>query len=400
MQLDTRKSVMGGDLEIDYLERAGALAPTIEALAPEIERERRLPPSLLAALHEAGLFRLLLPRTVGGAEVAPDVFFQVIEEIAKADASTAWCLGQALGCSMSAAYLDPTVAWSIFGSDPRAVLAWGPGPKARAVAVPGGYRVSGTWSFASGGRHATWLGGHCPIFDGDGKPCLGTDGRVLERTMLFPAASATMADVWNVVGLKGTGSDNFTVTDLFVRHDHSVIREFEQECREPGPLYRISSTSMYAIGFAGVALGIARATLDSFVQTARDKTPRGMKNPLRDNAVVQSQAAQAEARLQSARLYLLQSVREIWQAINISGAITVDQRMTIRLASTYAIHQAREAVDFAYHAAGATAIFESNPFERRFRDIHTVSQQLQGRQAHFETVGNYLLGGDPDLLFV
>ena len=157
----------------------------------------------------------------------------------------------------------------------------------------------------------------------------------------------------------------------------------------------------YEVGFAGVALGIARASLDSFVDVARNKIPRGKKSPLRDNAVVQTNLALAEVGIRSARAFLLQSVAEIWKEISAGDRLTVDHRIAIRMASTNGIHKSREAVDFAYNAAGATAIFESHPLERRFRDIHTVTQQLQGRLlTPFETVGAWMLGADADLTFV
>ena len=143
-------------------------------------------------------------------------------------------------------------------------------------------------------------------------------------------------------------------------------------------------------------MGIARSTLDAFVELAREKVPFRGRRTLRDNNVVQSQVAQAEARLRSARFFLYQSLEEITEEVARSGGLTLDQRVTIRLASTFAIHQSMSIVDMAYHAAGSNAIFEENPFERRFRDIHTVSQQLQGRQEHFETVGQYLLGLQSD----
>lgn len=381
------------------MERARELAPRLQDWVEQIEQERRLPAPVLDALHEAGLFRLLLPRALDGGETDPATFVQVMEEIARVDASTAWCVCQASGCSMVAAYLQPEVAWEIFGNDPRAVLAWGPGP-ARAVAADGGYRVTGTWSFASGCRHATWLGGYCPISEPGGAARRHADGTHEGRTMLFPAARATIVDVWSVSGLRGTGSDTFVVTDLFVPHRHTVSRDDPAERRHPSPLYCFSSRSLYASGFAGVGLGIARAVLDAFVELARDKTPRGFTRPLRDNAVVQSQVAQAEAQLRSARLFLLSSLDEIWRAIGRSGALTLDQRILIRLAATHAIQQARQVVDAAYHAAGASAIFTSSAFERRFRDMHTVTQQLQGRQAHFETVGQFLLGLPPDTTFL
>jgi hypothetical protein len=160
---------LGGDAFV--IARAEAVRPAVAAAADEIESKRRLPPRLLDELHGQKLFRLLMPKTNGGIETDPITFFHVIETIARADASTAWCLSQAGGCAMTAAYLDLPVAQEIFGG-PNAVVAWGPGPKARAIEceVDGvrGYKVTGEWAFASGGRHATWLGAHCPIFTADG----------------------------------------------------------------------------------------------------------------------------------------------------------------------------------------------------------------------------------------
>jgi indole-3-acetate monooxygenase len=380
---------------IDYVASARELGPQLAAAAEEIERRRELPEPLVEALIERGLFRLLLPRALGGAELHPASYVKVIEEIAKHDASAAWCLGQACGCTMTAAYLDPQVAQEIFGPR-RGIVAWGPPGPAEAQAVPGGYRLSGTWSFASGSHHATWLGAHVPILEADGTPQRRPDRGPVMRTLLFPKASAKFTDIWHVIGLRGTGSDSYTVTDLFVPKEYTVLREAEAKPRQPGLLYAFSSSNIYASGFAGVALGIARSALDAFVELARDKIPRGAKSTLRDNNVIQAQVAQSEARLGASRAFLLGALDQIWREADAAGQLTVDHNTTIRLASTWAIHQTREVVDTAYHAAGATAIFESNPFERRFRDIHTVVQQYQGRQAHFETVGQVLLGLEPE----
>jgi len=227
-------------------------------------------------------------------------------------------------------------------------------------------------------------------------PRVRPDGGPVVRTLLFPKASASFADIWHVIGLRGTGSDSYTVTDLFVPEEYTVLRDAPAKPRQPGLLYAFSSSNIYASGFAGVAIGIARSALDAFVELARDKIPRGAKRTLRDNNVIQAQVSQSEARLRGARAFLLGSLDEIWRQVRESRRLTMDHNTTIRLASTWAIHQAREVVDTAYHAAGATAIFESNPFERRFRDIHTVVQQYQGRQAHFEAVGQALLGLEPE----
>ena len=381
--------------DTEYLRRAQELGPELDAAAEEIEQRRELPEAIIEALVERGLFRLLLPRTLGGAELRPAAYVSVIEEVAKHDASTAWCLGQACGCTMTSAYLDPAVAREIFGGK-RGIVAWGPPGPAEAHAVPGGYRLTGTWSFASGSHHATWLGAHVAILDPNGVLQLRPDGGRAMRTLLFPKASASLTDIWHVIGLRGTGSDSYTVTDLFVPEKYTVLRENAAKAHQTGLLYAFSSSNIYASGFAGVALGIARSALDAFVELARDKIPRGAKRTLRDNNVVQAQVSQSEARLCAARAFLLGSLDEIWRDVSGSRRLTMDHNTTIRLASTWAIHQARDVVDMAYHAAGATAIFKSNPFERRFRDIHTVIQQYQGRQAHFETVGQALLGLEPE----
>jgi alkylation response protein AidB-like acyl-CoA dehydrogenase len=383
----------------DMLDTARALAPTIAAFADRVEAERRLPAPLSDALHEAGLFRMLLPRSLGGAELAPPDFVQVMEEVAKADASTAWVLGQTAGCSMVAAYLTPAVAKAIFGP-PRGVLAWGSGPQGRAVRVDGGFRLTGSWSYASGIREATWIGAHTFVVEGDGTPARHPDGAPTIRTLLFPAAQATITDVWNVMGLRGTGSDTYEVNDLFVPHEHSAARDEATERREHGPLYCFSSGNLYASGFACVSLGIARALLDAYVALATEKTAHRAKTTLRESAVVQAQVALGDARLRAARSHLLATLAGIEDTARKAGEVTLEQRVRIRQAASYASREGREVGTAVYHAAGAQAIFTGGPWERRLRDLHSVSQQLQGRDDHFEAVGRFLLGLPPDSPFI
>jgi alkylation response protein AidB-like acyl-CoA dehydrogenase len=376
----------------DPVARARGLRAQIEGAAQAIERERALPRELLHALHDSRLFRLLLPKSCGGEEVAPAVFVAAVEEVAKADASVAWCMAQGSGCSMAAAYLEPAVAQEIFGGR-EAVLAWGPGAaNATARAVQGGYRVSGSWPYASGSRHAQWLGGHAQLLDAQGKACLGPDGKPAERTLLFPKAKAAIKDLWHVVGLKGTGSDTYTVTDLFVSARYSFTRESAADRRESGPLYRFTTFQLYGCGFAAVALGIARATLDAFIAMAAVKIPMLGAKPVRENAVVQAKVASAEARWQSARAYLMQTLDAAWAAASRGESLGLQQRAALRLAGVYATEQAREVVEIAYHLAGGSAIFEKEAFERRLRDMHAVTQQVQGQFVNFEHVGQVLLG--------
>jgi indole-3-acetate monooxygenase len=383
--------------EIDYVERAHALAPLLEDAADEIEERRQLPERVVEALVEGGFFRLLLPRSLGGAELHPSTYVQVLEEIGKAEPSTAWSLGQNSGCSMTAPYLDPAVAREVFGP-PRGILAWGPElPGAgRGVAVEGGIRVTGRWGFATGSRHATWLGAHVPIFEPGGAPRMNPNGRPFVRTVLFPKTSAKIIDNWQVIGLRGTGSDSYAVEDLFVPLKYTASRDNQAERREPGLLYKFTSGMVYAMGFSNVSLGIARGALEAFIVLARDKIPRGARNPLRQNNVIQAQVAQCEARLRSCRAFIHATLREMWDAAERTGDFLPEQHARLRLASTWAIQQSRDVVAAVYSAAGATAIFNENPFERRLRDMHAGSQQGQGRPVHFETVGQILLGLPPE----
>ncbi|HKX09304.1 MAG TPA: acyl-CoA dehydrogenase family protein [Stellaceae bacterium] len=377
-------------------ERVQALLPDIAAHTKETERERRIAAPLVAKMLDAGLFRMLLPRPFNGLETDPLTFTAAIEAIAKADASTAWSLCQTSVCAMIAAYLPADAAMEIFGGDPKAVLAWGAGPAGRAVASEGGYRVTGNFAFASGGRHATWMGAHCPVFELDGTQRRTETGVPVVRTVLFPASAAPMTDIWHVMGLRGTGSDAYAVSDLFVPETHAVGRDDPAYRRYPGALYVLPTNSLYSCGFASLALGVSRAMLDAFKALAMEKTPRGYKSALRLSAVTQTEIAENEARLRGARMYLRGTLGEVWESLQRTRTLALDQRMAIRLAASQTLKEAVAVGDFAYYAAGATAIFESHPFERRFRDLHAVSQQLQARRSHFETVGKYLLDVEVD----
>jgi indole-3-acetate monooxygenase len=379
----------------DYVAHARSLGPLLADAAEEIERTRELPAPIVSALIDKGLFRLLQPHSLGGSELDPMTYIQIVEEIASHDASTGWCVEQANGCSMVAAFLEPEVAQEIFGP-PNGIVAWGPVGPAELTVVPGGFRLTGAWNFASGSHHASWLGAHVVARGPEGVPLRRTDGGEILRTLLFPKSRARMTDIWHVVGLRGTGSDRYEVTDLFIPERYTVVRDPQITPRQPGRLYCFSSSNLYASGVAAVALGIARGMVADFIELATAKVPRGARQRLCENQVIQLQLAQAEARLGSARAYLMGSLSEIWDSVGETGELSLAQNTMIRLATTWAIDQAREIVNTLYHSAGSTAIFDDCPFERRFRDMHTASQQAQGRQAHYETIGRVLFGLAPD----
>jgi len=382
---------------IDWVARAAALVPTIEAAADRIEAERRIVPEVVAALHDAGLFRMLLPASLDGGAAHIVAFNQVIETIAAADASTAWCLAQQVASTQAAGYLDAKIAREIF-SAPGGAVAWGPPSGAKAVATDGGYTVNGRWRFASGSEHCPWLGGHCAVFEGDGKQRLDGHGRPVMRTMLFCKEKAMFHDIWHVIGLRGTASNGYEVRDLFVPELYTYWRDNPPDRRDAYALFNIPLLTLYGMGFSGVALGLARASLTAFMKLAETKKPsatHGAPIALRDNPVVQGRVAKATGRLQSARTYLTDRLGLFWDAAIANRTPTLEERAQLRVAITGAIEQSRRVVDFAYHAAGADAIFNGSPFERRFRDMHTVTAQGQAHLSNFEGAGQALFGSEP-----
>jgi indole-3-acetate monooxygenase len=370
------------------VERARALAPLIARDADEIERTRRLTPAVTAALIENGLYRALLPRSFGGAEAPLDIFMQMQEEIAKVDASTAWCLGQCSVCAMTAAYLDPDAANEIFNTPPG-ILAWG-AVAHEVKAVPGGYQATARWDFASGSRQASWLGAHVRVVEADGTTRKKKDGSSEIHTILFPIGSATMYDVWDVIGLKGTGTDSYSVENLFVPERFATLRDDPSAVREKGPLYKLSTNMVFGMGFAATSVGVARATLDAAIALARSKLPQGL-SAMRENSAVQGLIGRTEANLRAARAYLYATAAETWRDLERGEPITERHRIALRIAATWTIHQSALVVDTAYHMAGATAVFAANPFERRFRDMHAIAQQIQARDTHYEDAGRAIL---------
>jgi len=370
------------------IQKARDLAPMVNAAGSENDDIRKLTQPVVKALIDGGFFHMLKPKSVGGMELRPIHFTQVTEALAQADGSTGWVVCQGNGCSMTAAYMDPKVAQEMFGPV-NGILAWGPALGTdSAIPVDGGYRISGAWRFASGSQNATWLGAHIRI-KGTGEL----------RSFLFPKTSAIMTDIWHTVGLRGTASNQYSVDDLFVPEERAIHRDNPKFRREDGLLYRFTSGQLYSMGFAGVGLGIARGTIEAFLELPANKVARGASKPMRENNVVQSQLGQCEARWQSARAFLHKTVEDVWDYVEQHGEMTLPHRAAIRLASTWSIQQSREVVNMLYHAMGSMAVFEENPFERRLRDIHTVAQQAQGRQLHFETVGQLMLGMPAENVF-
>lgn len=376
-------------MTLSPLETAQKLAPLIRSSAPETDALRELPRPLFEAMADAGLFRLALPRTLGGFEMDLPSYIQVIEELGRADASTAWVTNQVSIFATYAARMETAAARAIWIDTPRSVVANTPQANAQALVVPGGYRVTGRQGFSTGSRHASWLAAHATVTE-QGRPRLD-DGQPEMRYCFVPRAEAQILDTWQVRGMRGTGTNHFAVDDVFVPEDRTV-KSVTAPLVEQGPLYRLPRTLVFASGDAAVALGTARSCLAAFMELATTKTPRAMDALLRDQPMIQSEVGRAEARLRASRAFLREAVREIWDAVVATGAVTLEQRAVLRLATTDGIRTAVSIVDMVYNMAGATAAYESSPIQRHFQDVHVMSQHLQARLAHYELVGRHWLG--------
>jgi indole-3-acetate monooxygenase len=370
------------------LDAARKLAPQIRSSADEIDAARELPRPLFEALADAGLFHLAVPRAIGGAEIDFPTYVEVIEEIGKADASTGWVVNQGAIFGTYAARMPREVARAIWIDTPRGVVANTPAATAKAVVVPGGYRVTGRQGFSTGCRHAAWVAAHAQVVE-NGQVRLER-GQPEARYFFVPVAEAELLDTWHVRGMRGTGTHHFAVTDVFVPVERTVLSA-TAKLMEEGPLYKIPRTLAFASGDAAVALGMARASLDAFVELAGAKTPRAMQALLRDQSMVQVGVGQAEASLRSGRAFLMETVRDIWSEAT-AGAVSLERRAILRLATTHGIRLAAQVIDTVYNAAGATAAYEGHLIQRHFQDIHVITQHLQGRMAHYELVGRHWLG--------
>jgi alkylation response protein AidB-like acyl-CoA dehydrogenase len=371
------------------LEVARKLAPQIRSGADETDRTRELPKALFEAIADAGLFHLAVPRAIGGGEIDLPTYVQVIEELGKADASTGWVVNQGAIYATYAARMPRAAAKKIWIDPPRAVVANTPAATAKAIVVPGGYRVTGRQGFSTGCRHATWVAAHAQVLD-NGKTRLEPDGTPEMRYMLVPVGEAELLDTWHTRGMRGTGTHHFAVHDVFVP-DERTVRSATATLLEDGPLYKVPRTLCFASGDTAVALGMARSCLETFAELAGSKTPRAMPNLLREQSMVQVHVGQAEAALRSGRAFLLEAVSQIWEAAT-KGAVTLEHRATLRLATTHGIRLAAQIIDTVYNASGATAAYDGHLIQRHFQDIHVITQHLQGRLAHYELVGRHWLG--------
>jgi alkylation response protein AidB-like acyl-CoA dehydrogenase len=374
-----------------FIDAAKAMAPQIQASAEESERTRRLPMPLVEAMARAGLFRLWIPRALGGEETDPMTLVRVIEAISQVDGATGWCLMIGSLYGLFGGCLPAAAAHEIYGRDPLVITGGAFRSAGQAIAVDGGYRVTGRWAFGSGCQHSVWIVGGCRIFDGD-QPRFGADGTPAVRILFFPAADCEILDTWQSVGLRGTGSHDYAVTDLFVPAARSL--SFREPPVQTGPLYALPVIALFAAGIAAVPLGIARHAVDMLTELASTKVAVRSRQTVNTHAMLQADLGRAEALLRSGRAFLYETLGEAWDVVTAGNTLSLKQRVMLWLAATQATTAATQAVDLMFSAGGSASVYANSGLERCVRDIRAAGQHVTVAPGNYETAGQAFLGFD------
>lgn len=375
-----------------FPQRLQAVLPAVRSRREEIERARRLPRDLVAELSATGIFRLGLPRALGGDEATPVEIMRAIETISAADGSAGWCAMIAVGNGTVGGYMSDAGAKEVF-ADPALPTAGIAAPSGLAVPADGGFRVSGRWKFASGITHVDWLfAGAILMFDG--KPRMTAAGIPEFVHVFMPVGELEIHDTWFASGLCGTGSNDVSANDVHVPEPRTFSL-FDASTHRPEPLFQMPVLTLFAPQVAAVGLGVARAALDELAEMAGEKTPSFSAARLADKPVTQVEIARAEAQLGGARAFLHDSVEDLWQTVVAGEEPTMRRRALCRIAALQATETAARVARTASTLAGGTSIYTSSSLQRHARDADAVLHHVTQSPQHWEEAGRVLLGLEP-----
>jgi alkylation response protein AidB-like acyl-CoA dehydrogenase len=368
----------------DVLDATRELAPTIAARAAEIETARRLPPDLLDDLRRVGCFRVLRPRTHGGLGADLPEAMRIIESLARADASVAWTVMIGAATWIDMARL-PRATFDALFATPDVITAGVFNPTGSIAVTPGGYQVSGRWSFASGCQHADWLFGNCIEGVVDGVPQM--------RMAVLAPEQVVIEDTWTVSGLCGTGSHHFRADSIVVPAERTWRPLTDPPCVDE-PIVRIPPLALISLITASVPLGLAQGALDDIHAIAAGKVPLLAGAPLAANPHFQFELATADTELRAARALLYESAESAWKTVTTGGELTLEQRARIRAAGVWVTTRSAAVVETAYRSGGGSSIYADCPLQRRLRDVHAVTQHFAVKPDTLTTAGAVLAGQD------
>jgi indole-3-acetate monooxygenase len=377
---------------LDGARQLGRMAGELQA---DTEQGGCIPPPLVQQLREAGLYRMLLPRVLGGLQLDVPACFAIVEAMAEADGSVGWNLMNNAIIQLACLAFPDAGVDELFAGGALPVIAGTLVPGGgQGRNVDGGYVVSGRWRFGSGCSEAHWMIGNFEV--------AGEDGSGVYR-VAFPVDDVTIfRDTWEVTGMRGTGSYDWSVNEVFVP-EHRVVFvpgrvAVNQWQRWEGTLYQLPVHSLIGPHHSMIATGIARAGIEAFAELAGAKVPRGRAGTsrlLRDEPQVQDWIARAEAHLEGGRAFRDTMLREVWASADAGEPVSLEQRARCRLAGSFAADSARTAMDLIYRGAGTTATQRVHRLAHCWRDLQVVSQAAAVNPDWYPVVGRVLLGLDP-----
>jgi alkylation response protein AidB-like acyl-CoA dehydrogenase len=379
----------------DTLERATALLAGIAKRGDEIERARQLPLDVLDDLVQAGCFRMLVPRGYGGDELSLPDALRVVTALSTADGATGWNV--MIGCTspLVFGFLPESTFQEIYRDGPDVVAGGTLAPKGTAVALDGGYRVTGQWPFASGCQHCAWLGVQSMVLT-DGKPAFMPNGMPVMRVAVLPADEVTILDTWYVSGLRGTGSNDVRVDDAFVPTERTCTL-FGSTPTIPAPIFSISPVAQLGLFIAAVAIGIAAGAVSDLAELAgAGKRPAFSAKRVAESPLFQDRLGEADGAVRAARALLLAESQQAWDKAARGEEVTLLDRARLRATGSQVTELATKAVDLAYHGGGGTSIYDHSPLQRRLRDIHALTQHAGVGRDFSATVGALLVGEPVD----
>jgi alkylation response protein AidB-like acyl-CoA dehydrogenase len=395
----THAAGVAGPNDSPILHAAIAMAPGIRAAADEIERGRLLPKAISDAMKQAGIFGMAMPRAWGGPELDPLTQFRVIEALAMADASVGWCAMINCDSGYISAFIDDDVARAMY-PDILTATAAAATPTGKAARVPGGYRVDGRFPFVSGCHHCEWIWVGCVVTK-DGTPHADANGVPETRQCLMKLSQCETLDTWYTTGLRGSGSNDIAVRDLFVPDEHTFSFQDPELIKRPGPLYAVPF--LFVAKGPAVGLGIARRAIDALIETASARPARRYTvgdrpeppKTVRDDVFVQDAVGRADTLLTSARAYLFDVMGDFWETLVNGGMPSAMQMARFSTVNSYVTGTCAEVVQLVYKAAGGSAVYEKGPFDRCLRDVVTINQHVICTPRTYEMAGRLLLGLEP-----
>jgi len=370
------------------LRKAEELSNEFKVVSSEIEQARRLTPEISKKIAHAGFYRLGAPEYIGGLEAPPAVSSQIFEILAKGDAACAWVAFIGTTTSTMLSMLPKESAAHIF-SHPDQLVTGVAAPTGVAEKAEGGFRVSGSWQWGSGSQNAEWVSGGCLLKE-NGELMLDAKGNPRNHVFFMPKDDVDFVDTWHVSGLRGTGSLDYTAADVFVPDERIV--GYQKHDEKLGSLYAFPHFTFLALGIGAVCMGIARAAIDELVSLAATKKRISSRKTVADQQISQMKLAQAEADLQSARLFYYHELENGWQSALAGNRVTIEQRRNIRLATTNAVNKSVEVVNEMYDLGGGSSVYETSNLQRHFRDIHVAKSHIMVAPSTMETVGRLFFG--------